>query len=118
MDLVEIPFHDAVPVDGYGPGFFRVGGQVHHGNLLLGAPMPPVSWHWDDLADRLAPLIDKIDLLLVGTGAQMVPADPRIDAALGTSSVGLEPMATPTACRSYNLLLAEGRRVAALLLAV
>ncbi len=50
-------------------------------------------------------------MLLVGTGAEMAWLPKDFVADLEARGIGVEPMASPTACRSYNLLLAEGRRV-------
>lgn len=122
MALQEITYSDALPVDGYGPGFFRVGGLVLEGNLLLIGADTPRVWTWETLPEVAAELAGRIDLLIVGTGAAMTPPDPRVVAAFGRPALnldpGLEPMATATACRTYNVLLAEGRRVAALLQAL
>ena len=64
-----------------------------------------------DQATRLA-LADTVDVLFVGTGADTahIPADLRI--TLEDAGIGVEAMATPAACRTYNVLLSEGRRVA------
>jgi uncharacterized protein len=60
----------------------------------------------------------KIDVLLVGTGAEIahLPADFR--AALEAAGIGVETMNSPAAARTYNVLLGEGRRIAACLLPV
>ena len=111
MRLNEVSFGDAVPVDGYGPGFFRVGGAVHEGGLLVWEAGKSDWGGYDDVASLLT-LVDEIDVLFVGTGAETahVPADVR--AALEEAGLGVEAMNTPSACRTYNVLLSEGRRVA------
>lgn len=111
MEVTEINYPDARPVDAYGPGFFRVDGQVLRGPVLVTADAA-VSWGgFHDIAALLA-LAGQIDVLLLGLGATVVlpPADLRD--ALEAQGIGVEPMASPTACRSYNVLLAEGRRIA------
>ena len=113
----EMPFEDAVPIDGYGPGFFRVGGKLYQGAVIcLSAEVLP----WSGLADRAAllALAGKIDVLLLGTGAEMSHIDADLRTALEELDIGVETMASPTACRSYNVLASEGRRVAAALLPV
>ncbi len=117
MRLNEISFPDARPIDGYGPGFFRVGGEVFEGAVLV-TPTRAAAWGgYDDQATLLA-LVAVIDVLFVGTGAETahLPADFR--AALEEAGLGVEAMASPPACRTFNILLSEGRRVAAALLPV
>jgi uncharacterized protein len=119
MRAVETRFEGpGVPVDGYGQGGFRVAGAVHRGPLAL---LPGGVQPWAGLPD-LAPFLeraDDFDVLLVGTGAEQLPPSPALleaRAELEAAGPGIELMATPAACRSYNVLLAEGRRVAAALM--
>ena len=111
MRLTEIEFSDAMPVEGYGPGFFRVGGQVRRGPLLLSAAGPS-DWGGYGDSGAVLSMAGAVDVLFVGTGADISPLPPALRAALEGAGIGVEVMASPTACRSYNLLLAEGRRVA------
>ncbi|TDL86807.1 Mth938-like domain-containing protein [Meridianimarinicoccus aquatilis] len=111
MRLNEVDYSDGAPIDGYGPGFFRVGGQVVTGGLLVAPGLTPAVWGgYDDAAPLLA-LSGSVDVLLVGTGAEIahIPADLR--AALEETGIGVEIMASPAACRTYNVLLSEGRRI-------
>ncbi len=117
MRLTEITYGSALAIESYGPGFFRVG--TH---LLWGATFV-TPWHagaWgglDDLAPALA-LAGKIDVLLLGLGADIAPVPRAFKQALEAVGIGVEPMNSPAACRTYNVLLGEGRRVAAALLPV
>ncbi|MDT8344283.1 MAG: Mth938-like domain-containing protein [Thermohalobaculum sp.] len=117
----EIRFEGQRPVDGYGPGGFRIAGVWHDGSLILlpGGPMPMPG---DGLsAAAIAPLLAaaaEIDVVLVGQGAEIAPLPRALREAFEAAGVGVEVMSTPSACRTYNVLLAEDRRVAALLLAV
>jgi len=127
MRLTETPFGNARPIDGYGPGFFRIGGQVHRGGLIVWAA-GQAGWAGFDDTETLVGLADQVDVIFLGTGAEIshAPAAFRalIEGAGGQAGmgpgagIGLEVMATPTACRTYNVLLSEGRRVAAALLPV
>ncbi len=105
------------PVDGYGPGFFRVGGRVFHGGVLTGESGTRAWRGFGDGACLLA-LAGQVDVLLVGTGAEIahIPAALRRDLEAG--GIGVEVMNSPAACRTYNVLLAEGRRVALALIPV
>ena len=117
----EVDFEGRLPIDGYGAGGFRVAGGVHAGRWRC-VPEGPVSW--DGLPD-LGPFLERVaefDVLLVGMGAEMAPLPEALRCAARARSrrraPGVEIMATPSACRTYNVLLAEGRRVAAALMPV
>jgi len=117
MRITEITYDDSMPVDGYGPGFFRLGGERVEGAVLL---MPSGVRAWLGYGEA-QPILDRageIDVLLVGTGPEIahLPADLR--AVLEEAGIGVEVMASPAACRTYNVLIAEGRRVGAALLPV
>lgn len=110
LRLSEVAFGDARPVEGYGPGFFRVAGQVVHGPLaILSGGVRPWGG-WDDTATLVAEA-GALDVLFVGTGAAMAPLPAAFREALEAAGLALEPMASPAACRTYNVLLSEGRRV-------
>ncbi|MCK0167807.1 Mth938-like domain-containing protein [Jannaschia sp. S6380] len=117
MDLSEMEFDNARPFDGYGPGFFRIGGRVIEGALVLhpGGILP-----WGGLADVATPmeLAGKVDVICVGTGAEIAHLPPDLRAAADEVGLGLEAMNSPAACRTYNVLVSEGRRVAAAVLPV
>ncbi len=117
MQLREVPFGGLKPVEGYGPGFFRIGGEVVQGSVIAcGDRVEP--WGGFEDMERLLALADGIDVLFVGTGADIAPLPADFRRALEDAGVGVEMMASATACRSYNVLLSEGRRVAAALLPV
>jgi uncharacterized protein len=117
MRVVEVNFEGGPPIDGYGPGFFRLGGAVHRGPVAL-LPSGPVAWAGlPDIAPFLAEA-DRFDVLFLGMGAEIGALDPALRAALEAAGLGVEVMATPPACRTWNVLLAEGRRIAAGLLPI
>jgi len=120
MKLSEIGFGGQRPVDGYGSGGFRVGDIWHEGSLLLSpAGIEPLHMPPEEAGlARLAALAPEIDVLLIGQGAEIAPLPARIRARLEEAGIGVEIMSTPSACRTYNVLLAEERRVAALLTAL
>ena len=108
------------PIDGYGLGGFRIGGYAHQGGILL-LPGRIADWTPADpptpacFADVLA-VAAEIDVLLVGTGPRIAPLPRETRAALEAAGLWPETMATAAACRTFNVLLAEERRVAAALL--
>ena len=117
MQLNPVPYGGLLPIEGYGPGFFRIGGQVWQGPVIACADRVEGWGGYDDL-DRLCALAPEIDVLFVGTGADIAPLPADFRRTLEEAGVGVEMMASATACRSYNVLLSEGRRVAAALLPV
>ena len=117
MRLNEVVYNDALPIEGYGTGFFRIGGEARAAPLAV---LPSGLTDWSGFED-VQPLVDaaaEIDVILVGTGAEIahIPADFRD--ALEAAGLGVEVMASPQACRTYNVLLGEGRRVGVALLPV
>jgi uncharacterized protein len=126
MDLTPLIPTGRQIIESYGDGRFRVAGSVHEGSVLV-FPQATLAWPVTAMAElsleSLAPVAARaqageIDLLLVGCGARlaMIPKDLR--ASLRAAGVVLEPMDTGAAARTYNVLMAEGRRVAAALIAV
>ena len=117
MKMTEMHFPEALPIEGYGPGFFRIGGEVIEGGAIVHAEGAR-SWSgYDDVAAVLA-LGDAIDFILMGTGETMAPVPAAFREALEEVGIGVEPMASASACRTYNVLVSEGRRVAAVVLPV
>lgn len=117
MRLTEVTYGSARAIEGYGPGFFRVAGHVLRGPCLI-TPWDAGPWGgYDDLASPLS-LADRIDVLFVGTGAAVAHVPTAFRDALEEQGIGVEVMASPAACRTYNVLLGEGRRVAVALLPV
>lgn len=124
MRMNEITFETRPPIDAYGEGGFRVGGLRHQGSLAL---LPARMEDWavsapeeitpEAVADFIA-AAEEIDVLLIGLGADVAVLPRPAREALETAGIGVEPMSTPSACRTFNVLLAEDRRVAAALIAV
>lgn len=111
MRLHEIVFTDAKPVDGYGPGFFRIGGQLIHGPVVAG-PKGTQTWGGFDDTKVLLDLAGQIDVLFVGTGADIAHLPDGLHETLTEAGIAAEAMSSPAACRTYNVLLSEGRRIA------
>ncbi|WP_297779792.1 Mth938-like domain-containing protein [uncultured Roseovarius sp.] len=117
MRMTEISFSGATPIDGYGAGFFRVAGQVMEGAILV-TPTGARSWGGYDDVDALLALVDDIDVVFIGTGSEVTHIPNELRSALDAAGIGAETMNSPAACRTYNVLLSEGRRVAAAVLPV
>lgn len=115
MQITPAEFGDGLPIDGYGPGFFRVDGQVIRGAVIV-TPQGAQAWGGLDDIAALTALAGQVDVLFLGMGAEIAPPPQALSEALRGTGVMAEPMASPSAARSYNVLLAEGRRVACALL--
>ncbi|MHA6299035.1 Mth938-like domain-containing protein [Devosia sp. CAU 1758] len=117
-------FPRQVGIDAYGNGGFRFADMSHKGSLLC-LPDGMAGWDMASAADltleSLQPVLDqsdRIDVLLVGLGSTIVAIDPAIRQALRDKGIILEATQTGGAIRTYNVLLAEERAVAAALIAV
>ncbi|MEL7166794.1 MAG: Mth938-like domain-containing protein [Pseudomonadota bacterium] len=117
MRFTEVDYTDAAPVEGYGPGFFRIGGEVIEGAAVTG-PAGTGPWGGYDDLDPLRLLEGQIDVLFLGTGAEIAHPPEAFRSAVEALGIGIEVMASPVAARTYNVLLSEGRRVALAVLPV
>ncbi len=111
-------------IDDYGAGGFRFADMSHRGSILA-LPSGIRAIVLDDIKDINAALIDLalaepagLDLLIIGSGAQLTPISSLHKNKLKAAGVGCETMATGAAVRTSNLLTDEGRRAGALLIAV
>jgi uncharacterized protein len=113
MDITPLIPQGKKLINKYGAGGFTINGEKIEGNILI-TPEQVIPGEGDeiDVAKALAMITCEIEILLIGSGREMVVL-PRAD--YGSK---LEVMATGPACRTYNVLLAEGRDVAALLMGV
>jgi uncharacterized protein len=111
MHITEMTFPQARPIDGYGPGFFRIGGLAIDGAVLITSDGVR-GWGGFDESDTLLALAGTADLVLIGTGAEMQAVPGELVQALETAGLAFEAMASPAACRTYNVLLGDARRIA------
>ncbi len=109
-------------IESYGDRRFRVSGAVYEGSVLV---LPERSLAWPVAAieelslDSLAPVVAAaIEILLIGCGPRLARVPEDLRQALREAGVVAEPMDTGAACRTYNVLIAEDRPVAAALIAV
>jgi uncharacterized protein len=104
---------------GYGPGFVLINGVRHQSSVLVTSDQV-LAWDisgtdalTEEVFVRLAAL--PVEILLLGTGDALRFPHPRLSQPLRAAGIGLEVMDTAAACRTYNVLVAEDRRVAAAL---
>jgi uncharacterized protein len=121
VDVTPIIRSDRQVIDSYGPRSFRVSGAAHDGAILVfpdATQAWPVSGMAEITAESLAPVMAHggVEILLVGCGPRMMPLARAVRDRLRAAGIVADTMDTGAACRTYNILLAEDRRVAAALL--
>lgn len=111
-------------VESYGSGSFKISGERYPHSVLVQADITSV-WavtDWDDVEPgqllALGGNVDRPKTLLIGTGAKQFFPSRAFRAELRAAGLVVETMNTGAACRTYNVLMAEGRDVAAALIAV
>ena len=122
MDEPHLPRQ--VPIDAHGGGGFRFGGMSHRGSVLC---LPQGIWAWpvtsaDDVSDeallRVFAAVADLDFFLIGSGVEPWRPPDALRARFREAHVSLDAMTTGPAVRTYNVLLLEGRRVGAALIAI
>ncbi len=108
-------------VTGLGAGWVRIGTQEYRTSLVLTPDTVVTEWApsgFDRLteADFTRLLGHAPEIVLIGTGAAIRFPHPRLTRALTDAQIGFEVMDTAAACRTYNILAAEGRKVVAALI--
>lgn len=124
IEIRQAYFPDRAPIDAYGKGGFRFADMSHRGSILC---LPAGIHGWDvtdpaafELEDfrRVLDAAGDIEFLLVGTGLSIVQIPKPIRAELRARNISSDPMSTGAAVRTYNVMLAESRAVAAALIAI
>jgi uncharacterized protein len=121
MDLTPVATAGRQIIERYAASGFRVSGVIYHGPVLV-FPDRSVPWNvasaLDVTLDTLAPVIEHggVEILLLGLGRSTTAVPAALRTALRTAGITLEAMDTGAACRTYNVLVAEDRRVAAALI--
>lgn len=124
QDISGIPDAGQQLINSYGDGGFRISGERYTGSVLI---VPDNTCLWsasaiDELTvESLQPILDAepaIEILFIGCGANMVFIEEAIRKPLREQGITIESMDSGAAVRTYNVLLLEGRRVAAALIAV
>ena len=124
MEVTPIAAAGRQVIEAYSPGHFQVSGVAFATSIIV-TPERTVPWH-GSVVDRLAledfaAVIEAepaIDVLLVGCGPSFLPIAKTVREGLRGAGIGADAMDTGAACRTYNILVSEGRRVAAALIAL
>jgi uncharacterized protein len=106
---------------GYGAGYVEINGARHTHSLVVGADRLVTDWpatSLDELsADHVAAILElNPEIVLLGSGSTFRFPEPKRLGPLYKAHIGVEVMDTPAACRTYNILLGEGRNVVAALI--
>lgn len=123
MDVTPLIRNDAQVIQSYSDGKFRVSGQIYDTAIIVTSNS---TFNWSKSAktvaglsvkdfDQVFEISDKIDVFLLGCGASMAFLSQELRNALKERGISVDVMDTGAACRTYNVLMAEGRRVAAVL---
>ncbi|MDO9415359.1 Mth938-like domain-containing protein [Pararhizobium sp.] len=124
IEIREAHFPGRAPIDAYGNGGFRFADMSHRGSVLM---LPSGIYGWNMLEggaltpenfERVLAEAADIEVLLVGTGKDIRPLPAALKQALRENSISSDPMSTGAAVRTFNVMLAESRAVAAALIAV
>jgi uncharacterized protein len=124
MDVTPLVPHGYQVINSYGAGGFMITGERHEGSVLVFpeqvVAFEPKAWSALTLNHLLAitEVVPHVELLLIGCGPSIQPLSTNHRAALRKAGIGIDLMDTGAACRTYNILMAEGRRVAAALIAL
>lgn len=124
IEIRDAHFPDRAPIDAYGNGGFRFADMSHRGSILC---LPSGIYGWnatpeselnETLFARVLADSRDIEVLLVGTGPDIRPLPQQLKSVLRKAGIISDPMNTGAAVRTYNVMLAEQRAVAAALIAV
>lgn len=124
MEVTPIAAAGRQVIEGYSPGRFRISGVEYEGSIIV---TPERTFPWAGIAvagfslDQFAAVIDAdppLDVLLIGCGCQIRPIAKAVRMGLREAGIGADAMDTGAACRTYNVLVSENRRVAAALIAL
>ena len=122
MDITPLVPEGRQIIESYGDDGFKISGERYPGPVIVW-PEGVEPWAVSDIASAAIETLDavfsaepRIEILLIGSGATFEMAPPALRSALGARGVSTESMDTGAACRTYNVLMAEDRRVAAALI--
>ncbi|KQT60518.1 MULTISPECIES: Mth938-like domain-containing protein [unclassified Aureimonas] len=124
IEIRQAHFPGRAPIEAYGNGGFRFAGMSHRGSILC---LPSGIYGWEATiedpfgGDRLLKVFEEMDdfrFLLFGTGPDIRRLPPALADRLRKAGLSADPMSTGAAVRTFNVMLAESRPVAAALVAI
>ena len=122
MDITPEIDSRTIQVESYGDGGFRINGRRFEGTVCLlpsGIYSPAVqcleALDGSNWPQEVLDLATELDVLLIGTGARMALVPKQAKESLARAGLHCEPMNTGAGCRTFNVLVLDGRRIGALL---
>lgn len=121
MDITPLISSQNMVIQSYGKNGFKISGTQFDTPVLVlptsTVPLSPSSFAQinESALNDIAQYQDEIDLLIIGCGEHAAPASQDLRDSLKKLDINVETMTTGAACRSFNVLLGDGRRIAALL---
>jgi uncharacterized protein len=108
-------------ITGYGAGYVEINRQRHNASLIVLPEQLILDWKVTTFADVNEASFEQVlalkpEVVLLGTGEKHQFLHPKVSASLTKNNISLECMTTAAACRTYNILMSEGRVVAAMLI--
>lgn len=108
-------------ISAYSDGQVKIHGVLYSGSLLILPTEIVTDWPVSDIASLDSKALRRIvqyqpEIVVLGTGAQQHFPDPRVFIPLMDANIGYEVMDNAAACRTFNILLSEGRNIALVLL--
>jgi uncharacterized protein len=118
---IQPDISSAQSIQSYGPGWVQVAGEKIMHSVVIGSGGEQLNWNCRQFEDLQASHFEQLaqlkpELVVFGSGARQRFVSASLTRALIERQIGLETMDTPAACRTYNILVGEGRRVAVALL--
>lgn len=112
---------DTLAINAYGPGWVAVNGQRMEHSLIVSSQGRLEDWNCDGLTNLSAEHFDRLaddqpELVVFGSGSRLRFVSPALLRGLIAKGIGVETMDTMAACRTYNILAGEGRKVVAALI--
>jgi uncharacterized protein len=124
MDITPVISKERQRIETYGDGEFKISGKVYTGSVIV-TPERTREWPVQNIGavsfESFITLFEEnssVELLLIGSGDKFQPLNPNLRNSFKLRKMAVDAMDTGAACRTYNILMAEGRRVAAALVAV
>jgi uncharacterized protein len=125
MDITPVIPSEKKIITSYGGGIFKINNNESFTGNIIVYPNEIISWQAIEsesiTIESIMPFIkntENIEVLLIGCGTEHQSAPKELVAEFRTKGIGIEMMTTGAACRTYNVLLGEGRNIAAALIAV
>ena len=118
MDITQ-DFADAnFVITGYEPGSVFINNEAHQQSLIISSDSLISPWEVNDVCQlnetSLASILEaRPEILIIGTGETLILPEPKIIALFAQHQIGLETMNTGAACRTYGILVTEGRKAMA-----